>query len=78
MTFQQIPSEQNKQSDWATAISDHIAEAIERKGMNQRAFAKQMGCSEAEVSRWVGGMHNFTLSTLAKISATLGEDLINV
>ena len=34
--------------------------------------------TEAEVSRWLGGTHNFTLKTLALISVALGEDVITV
>lgn len=34
--------------------------------------------SEAAVSYWIGGGHNFTLSTLAKISTGLGEPIISV
>jgi transcriptional regulator with XRE-family HTH domain len=46
--------------------------------MTQKDFAKQIGRSEAEVSRWVGGTHNFTLATLAKISTVLEIPLISV
>lgn len=34
--------------------------------------------TEAEVSCRLGGTHNFTLRTLAKISLVLGEDVIRV
>ena len=37
-----------------------------------------MGKTEAEVSRWVGGTHNFTLRTIAKISSAIETDLIRV
>lgn len=46
--------------------------------MTQKYFAKGIGRSEAEVSRWLGGTHNFTLSTIAKISAYFGEDIIHI
>ena len=46
--------------------------------MTQKEFAQQVSRSEAEVCRWVGGTHNFTLATLAKISAALGVPLITV
>ena len=32
----------------------------------------------AEISRWMSGQHNFTLDTIAKIEAVLGEDIIAV
>jgi len=34
--------------------------------------------TQAEVSRWLSGNHNFTLATLAKISVALGVNLITV
>ena len=61
-------------------FSDSIAEKIDsilkERGMSQRELAKRTNKTEAEVSRWLGGTHNFTLRTLAKISLVLGEDLI--
>jgi transcriptional regulator with XRE-family HTH domain len=46
--------------------------------MTQKDLAKKMGKTEAEVSVWLSGQHNFTLKTLAKISVALEEDLIKV
>ena len=37
-----------------------------------------IGHTEAEVSRWLSGTHNFTLSTLANISVTLGVDILSI
>ncbi len=76
--LKEIPKDICKRVDWSMAISNKIAKAIANQGKTQKEFAKEIGKSEAEVSRWLGGTHNFTLSTLAKISAFLGIDLINV
>ena len=46
--------------------------------MTQKEFARKVEKTEPEVSRWLGGTHNFTLRTLAKISSVLGEDLIRI
>ena len=46
--------------------------------MTQKEFAKEVGKTEPEVSRWLSGTHNFTLRTLAKISSVLGEDIIKI
>ena len=73
-----IPPEIQKQVDMSMAISDTIARILSERGMSQKEFAKLMGKTETEVSRWLAGRHNFTLSTLARISTTLGEDLIRV
>ena len=72
------PPEVKQRVDWSFSIADKIDSILKQKGMSQKTFAKEMGCSEAEVSRWCAGTHNFTLSTLAKISTALGIPIISV
>lgn len=73
-----IPKEIKKQTEMSFAISDRIQETLERRGWNQKQFAKKMQKTEAEISVWLSGQHNFTVKTLAKISCVLGEDIISV
>lgn len=73
-----IPADVRKQVDMSWAIADKIDTLLKMKGMSQKEFARLMGKTEPEVSRWVGGTHNFTIRTLAKISVVLGEDLITI
>lgn len=73
-----IPPDVRKQVDWSWSISDKIAGILSEHKMSQKELAKRMHKTEAEVSRWLSGTHNFTLSTIAKISGVLGEDLIKV
>ena len=73
-----IPAEVKKQVDMSWAIADKIDSLLKARGLSQKEFAHLMGKTEPEVSRWVGGTHNFTLRTLAKISTVLGEDVIKV
>lgn len=73
-----IPPEIQKQVDLSMGISDVITQILSRRGLSQKDFAKIMGKTETEVSRWLAGRHNFTLSTLSKISVALGEDIIKV
>ena len=68
----------NKYITPANITSDEIKLLREITGMTQKEFARQVGRSEAEVCRWVGGTHNFTLATLAKISEALGVPMIRV
>lgn len=80
--FRQIVDETPEDLKTQLRFSDLIAEKLigmlKSKGMSQRDLAKNTGKTEAEVSRWLGGTHNFTLRTLAKISVVLGKDLIHV
>lgn len=71
-----IPPEIQKQVNMSMTISDKIAHALQEKNMAQKDFAKLMGKTETEVSRWLAGGHNFTISTLAKISVKLGIDFL--
>ena len=49
---------------------------LEERGMSQRAFARALGKTETEVSRWLSGTHNLTIATIAKMAAVLGDDII--
>ena len=43
-----------------------------------QVFAAMIGKKESEISKWLKGTHNFTLRTIAKISAVLEEPIIEV
>lgn len=72
-----INPETRKQIDWAVEIANRIYEILEEKNLSQKDFARLMGKTETEVSRWLSGTQNLTLSTMAKISIALGEDIIH-
>ena len=76
--LKQVPEDVKIQVDLSMGIADRIVAILNAQNMTQKEFAKLMGKTEAEVSRWVGGTHNFTLSTLAKISAALDTPLVCV
>lgn len=64
------------------AMTDGIAARIDavmkRKGISKAELAKRTGHRPSEVTKWLGGGHNFTCKTIALISQALGEDLIRV
>ena len=72
------PPELRQQMEWSFHIADEIDDALKEKGMTQKDLAVALKTSPAAVSRWLGGGHNFTLSTLARISIVLGIPLISV
>lgn len=74
----ETPREIKMQVDWSYDIADKIDARLHALGVSQKEFAHRLGTSEAAVSKWVGGGHNFTLSTLARISTALGEPIISV
>ena len=73
-----VPIELKLELDLSFAIADKIDAKIKEKGMTQKEFAKKMNKTEAEVSRWLSGTHNFTLKTIAKITNVLGESIITI
>lgn len=74
----ETPQEIKTQVDWMYGISDVIYNRLQELGMSNKEFAKKVGTSPAAVTRWIGGGQNFTLSTLARISAVLGVPIITV
>ena len=74
----EVPNDLKIQIDLSFAIADKLALILEERNMTQKEFAKAVGKTETEVSRWLGGTHNFTLKTIAKISSVLGCNIICV
>ena len=73
-----VPAEVKKQLDLSFAIADRIAETLESKGISVKEFAKISHTKESTVRLWLGGTHNFTLKTIARISTLLEIDLLKV
>lgn len=73
-----ISPEMKLQMELSVAIANRIYEILEEKGLSQKDFARMMGKTETEVSRWLSGTHNLTMATICKISATLEADVIKV
>lgn len=74
----ETPKDIKQQVEWSYCIADKIDERLRHLGLSQKEFASRIGTSEAAVSKWIGGGHNFTLATLAKISSVLGIPMITV
>lgn len=54
-------------------ISNYIRSVY---GMNKKSFAKLVGKTASDVTRWVSGNHNFTILTLSLIEARTGMSII--
>ncbi|MCQ2350649.1 MAG: helix-turn-helix transcriptional regulator [Paludibacteraceae bacterium] len=73
-----IPAGLKSKLDLSFAVADRIAMILETKGMSQRELARRMNKRPSEISKWLRGTHNFTLSTIADVSNVLGEPIIEV
>lgn len=63
---------------WYADIVVRINEILKDKGISKKDLAEGMDKKPSEISKWLNGEHNFTLRSLAKLSAELGENLIEV
>ncbi|HSM46314.1 MAG TPA: helix-turn-helix transcriptional regulator [Draconibacterium sp.] len=59
-------------------IVDRVHEILVKQRKDQKALANLLGKKESEISKWMRGSHNFTISTLAKIEIALGEPVIQI
>jgi len=55
-----------------------VKQLLKEKGLTQQNFAEKMGKQPSEISKWFKGEHNFTLKSITKMEAELGEDIINI
>lgn len=80
-TFRQmvaeVPANVKIEVDLSFAIADRIDALIKKKGLTKKEFAESIGKRTSEVTKWLSGQHNFTIRTLATLSAYFGEALIS-
>lgn len=74
----ETPESLKTEIDLSFAVADRIDALLKRKGMSQKELARLTQTSEAAVCKWLSGSHNFTFSTIGKISAALGAPIVNV
>ncbi len=55
-----------------------ITDILKEKQMTQKALAENLGKQPSEIHKWLSGDHNFTLRSLAKLQAELGEEIIYI
>ena len=73
-----IPKDVKLQNEYSSRISDKIDQTLKERGLTQRDLAEITGKRPSQVTCWLSGSHNFTLSTIAIISNALGIDLISI
>jgi transcriptional regulator with XRE-family HTH domain len=64
--------------DWYADLVVRINQLLHKNNINKKELAAKMDKSPSEISKWLNGEHNFTLRSLAKLSAELGEPLLKV
>ncbi len=59
-------------------LASRVAQLLKARGWTQKDLARALGKSESEVSKWLSGLHNLTLKSIAKMEAVLEADLLVV
>jgi ribosome-binding protein aMBF1 (putative translation factor) len=73
-----ITPEEKMETRLSFLISNRIDSLMAERGLSKKQFADAIGRKPSEVTKWLSGEHNFTLKTIAFLSAFFGESLINV
>ncbi len=73
-----IPPHIKAEGDLEFAISTRIYDLMKQKGLSKAEFARAVGKRPCEITKWLSGQHNFTLSTLAMLSSFFGQPIITV
>lgn len=55
-----------------------INQILRDKGYTQKSLAEKLEKRPSEIHKWLSGEHNFTLRSIAKLEAELGETLLEV
>ena len=76
--FNENPVEKREETRLSFAISNRLAALMQERGLNKKQLAEALGKRPNEITRWLSGEHNFTISTLAMLSTFFGKSIINV
>ena len=57
---------------------DRIHEILAQRNLRQKDLAIMLGKSEAEISKWMRGTHNFTIDTVVAIEEALQAPILQV
>lgn len=52
-------------------IAETIVKVLEEKGMNKKDLARLLNKNPSEITKYLSGQHNFTISTVGKIGRAL-------
>ena len=71
-----IPAQMSYEVGYSYDIATVLHNVLKRKGWSQVEFAQRLGKKESEISKWLSGVHPFTMKTMAKISAAIDDDFL--
>ena len=74
----EIPAATKLEVELSFAISNRLDFLMQKKGLSKTQLADAIGKRPNEITRWLSGEHNFTISTLAMLSTFFGEPIIEI
>lgn len=74
----QVSSEVRERVSLSFQIVDRIHEILVERSLRQKDLALMLGKSEAEISKWMRGNHNFTIGTVVAIEEALQAPVLQV
>lgn len=73
-----MPEEVKMQTQLSIGIARRINYLMVKKGLSRKRLAEELGRRPSEITKWLSGHHNFTISTLGRLSAYFGQPIISV
>lgn len=74
----QVSPEVRERVSLSFQIVDRIHEILVERSLRQKDLALMLGKSEAEISKWMRGNHNFTIDTVVAIEEALQAPVLQV
>lgn len=71
-----VPEDVNVFVHLISDLAEQVKADMLTQGLTRRALAQRLGKSESEITKWLSGLHNLTLNSVAKLSAALQMDLL--
>lgn len=73
-----ITPEERAEARLSFQISNRLDFLMKETGLSKKQLADAIGKRPSEITRWLSGEHNFTISTLAMLSSFFGQPIITV
>lgn len=73
-----IKPEERAEARLSFQISNRIDALMHERCLSKKQLADAIGKRPSEITRWLSGEHNFTISTLAMLSSFFGKPIVKV
>ena len=73
-----IDSERKRTIKRSMLIVKRIHQLRKKKDWTQQDLAEKLNISPSLISKWLSGVHNFTLETIERLEKVLGEPILSV